>query len=502
MSSQTWPAHPTVFEINTWVWLSDLSNKYGWFIELDSVPAAEWDALADWGFDAVWLMGVWERSPAGIGIANRNEELLEEFRRALPDFHPVDNVGAPDCVRRYWADQLVGGPGGLATARKELADRGMRLILDFVPNHVAPDHAWVFEHPEYLIQASNDDLRSDPAAFLRLDGKTFACGRGPDLPVRRDLLQVNGWDPCLRHAARETLAGIAKQCDGVRCDKAALLLSATFERTWGSRGGQRPRTEYWADILPSIRQENPDFLFIAGTSGDEGPELLQLGFDHCDDERMYERLTDREGSPIQTHFLARSEDHARLVRFLENHDRPRAAATFSPAKERAAAVAMATLPGVRLFHEGQLEGRKVRLPGSLARRCVEAPDRQLQTFYQRLLKVVDDPLFHDGEWAFCTLAESPDSTLEDVVAWSWVNRDDRCLVVVNLGDRTVQARVQVPWPGVPGKTMHLEDALSEVAYDRDADEIRRLGIPVELGPWNYHLFQCHGHQQQVIPNAA
>src|SRR6201986_1758797 len=96
-----WPRFPSFFEINAWVWISELRAKYGKAITLGSVPSTEWDAIGDLGFDAVWLMGVWERSPAGIAIANRNEQLLQAFGRALPDLRPADNVGSPYCVRQY-----------------------------------------------------------------------------------------------------------------------------------------------------------------------------------------------------------------------------------------------------------------------------------------------------------------------------------------------------------------------------------------------------------------
>src|SRR6476659_638244 len=129
-----WPRNPSIYEINTWVWVSELSQKYGQNIDLSCVPSAEWDAIAAFGFDAVWFMGVWERSPAGIAIANRNQSLLEDFHRALPDFRPEDNVGSPYCVRSYVVDDYLGGPGGLAVARRELSKRGMNLVLDFVPN--------------------------------------------------------------------------------------------------------------------------------------------------------------------------------------------------------------------------------------------------------------------------------------------------------------------------------------------------------------------------------
>jgi hypothetical protein len=148
----SWPKHPVIYEINTWVWLQELSQEYKSPVTLAKVPREKWDAIADLKVDAVWFMGVWERSPSGIDISMRNQGLLADFRRALPDFTEADNVGSPYCVRNYEVDAVLGGREGLAKARKELAKRGIRLILDFVPNHVAPDHPWVAEHPEYFIK--------------------------------------------------------------------------------------------------------------------------------------------------------------------------------------------------------------------------------------------------------------------------------------------------------------------------------------------------------------
>src|SRR5271167_3522162 len=152
----------TIYEINTWVWLSDLSRKSNGAVDLSSVPPAEWDAIAQYGFDAVWLMGVWERSPAGTAIANRNPSLMDDFHRALPDFRPEDNVGSAYCVSRYVVDKHLGGPEGLAVARQELAQRGIKLILDFVPNHMAPDCPSIAEHPEHFIQLDPQHLESEP----------------------------------------------------------------------------------------------------------------------------------------------------------------------------------------------------------------------------------------------------------------------------------------------------------------------------------------------------
>ncbi len=124
-------------------------------------------------------MGVWERSPAGIAIANRNAGLLQDFRRALPDFQSSDNVGSPYCIRQYVVDQHLGGAEGLAAAREQLAKRGMKLLLDFVPNHVAPDHPWVAEHPEYFIHGSAEDAQNSPGSYIEVQEQVLCLRQRP-----------------------------------------------------------------------------------------------------------------------------------------------------------------------------------------------------------------------------------------------------------------------------------------------------------------------------------
>ena len=108
----TWTRSPVIYEINTWVWLSDISRKYERAVRFGNVPPEEWDGIASPRVDAVWLMGVWERSPEGIKAAMKDEDLQAEFRRTLPDFRPEDVVGSPYCIRRYVVDERLGGPKG------------------------------------------------------------------------------------------------------------------------------------------------------------------------------------------------------------------------------------------------------------------------------------------------------------------------------------------------------------------------------------------------------
>jgi hypothetical protein len=486
-----WPRYPALYEISTWVWLRELARKYERTIDLSSVPSAEWDNIAAYGFDAVWLMGVWERSPAGIAIANQNKGLLDDFRRALPDFTPADNVGSPYCVRRYVVDPHLGGPEGLAVARRELLHRGMNLILDFVPNHVAPDHPWVVEHPEYFIRGDADDLKKDPSAYIALHGTVFACGRDPYFPAWPDVLQLNAFEAGLRQAVIETISDIAQQCDGMRCDMAMLLLNSIFERTWGGRAGQRPATEYWVDVIAAIKRKHPGFLFIAEAYWDLEWELQQQGFDFCYDKKLYDRLEHGNAESVRLHLCADLAYQGKLVRFIENHDEPRAASTFSPAKQRATALTIATLPGAKLFHEGQFDGLKVRLPVFLGRRPDEPVDTDLRDFYAKLLQAIHQRAFHDGQWSLCDRSGWPDNaSFQNLVAWNWLRDDEHYLIVVNLSDSAAQARVHVAWPDLTGGPWHLMDMLSGSIFERDGDEMRSSGLYVELGPWHYHCLRC------------
>lgn len=485
-----WPRYPTLYEINTWVWLSDLSRKAGNPIDLGSVNPREWDAIAALGFDAVWLMGVWERSPGGITIANKNNGLQQDFRRALPDYNPEDNVGSPYCVRRYDVDEHLGGPRGLATARKELAARGLWLVLDYVPNHVAPDHTWVKQSPEYFIHGTPEDVVTGSASYITLNGNIIACGKDPYFPAWPDVLQLNAFHPGLRMAAKTTLLHIADQCDGVRCDMAMLMMNSVFERTWGNKAGRPPATEYWVEVISVAKQSHPEFLFIAEAYWDLEWGLQQQGFDFCYDKRLYDRLEHENAESVRLHLCADAPYQNKLLRFLENHDEPRAASAFSSAKERAAAVVSSTLPGARLFHEGQFEGRKLRLPVFLGRRPPEAVDQELQEFYKKLVLAINSPTFKKGDWTLCERTGWSDNrSCENLVCWAWKKDSDYYLIVVNLSDSGSQGLVKVADHALQAASWHLSDLFSGETFDRQGDQMCSLGLYVDLGPWCYHFLR-------------
>ena len=483
------PPRPTVYEINTAVWLERLGRAHGHPLHLGEVPGETWDRLAGLPVDAVWLMGVWQRSPAGLRIALSDPELDAGNRAALPDLRPKDVIGSPYCVRDYVVDERFGGTPGLAAARDQLASRGLALILDYVPNHVAPDHPWLTERPDCFLAGSEQELSEHPEAFMRTAGGIVAKGRDPYFPPWPDVVQLNAYSPVLRDTVCEMLIGVGEQCDGLRCDMAMLMTNEVFGRTWGERAGSGPEADFWPTVIGRVKAAHPDFLFMAEAYWDMEWMLQQQGFDLCYDKRLYDRLVHEGAESVRGHLQGDSAYQNGLIRFIENHDEPRAAATFEPAKARAAAIVMSTLQGARLYHDGQLDGRRTRIPVFLARGPDEPEDADLRSFYERLLRAIADASLREGDWRLCDCTGWPDNdSYRRLVAWCWSTPSSRRVVVVNLSDAPAQARVHVPWGDeLRGSRWSLSDPLTGQSFERDGDELADEGFYVGLDGWASHF---------------
>lgn len=483
------PARPVIYEINTQLWLRELTRQYGRPVTLADVPGAAWDQLADFRFDAVWLMGVWERSAFGAAVDLQDPERRRQFDAVLPDWTAEDVIGSPYAARCYDVDPALGGRAGLATARAELARRGMSLILDFTPNHVARDHDWVTTRPEFFIHGSAEELTAAPEAFFAAGHTVFAHARDPNFPPWRDAAQLDIFHPGLRAAAIETLRDIAAQCDGVRCTSAMLVVNDVFARNWGDRAGRWPEGEYWREVLSAVRAAHPEVCFIAEVYWGMEWELLQQGFDLCYDKWLYDRLVHETAERVRGHLMADAGYQDRLVRFLENHAEPRAAAVFPASRALAVAIAAYTLPGAKMFHQGQFEGYATRVPAALSRRPDEPADRALGAFYRRLALALQSPPLRNGQWRLCALNGWPDNySYNNLVAWCWQAGDERRVIVVNLSPYTCQARIQLPWPELAGQNWVLHDIMEDRLFEHAGDEILNMGLFVELAPWGRHFF--------------
>jgi hypothetical protein len=489
------PRYPSLYQINTRVRLTELSRHLGRPATLDDIPDAELDRLAETGFDWIWFLSVWQTGAVAQRISRENPEWRREFEETLPDLRDEDIPGSGFAISGYTVHTALGGDAALARLRTRLATRGLRLMLDFVPNHMAPDHPWVEAHPEYFIHAGELELAREPRNYTWVKRKggdlILAHGRDPYFPGWPDTLQLDYGNPATQEAMIGELVRIAGQCDGVRCDMAMLVLPEVFERTWG-----RPAQLFWPTATRRVRERVPGFCFMAEVYWDLEWTLQQQGFDYTYDKRLYDRLREGHARPVREHFHAGLDYQDRLARFMENHDEPRAAATFPANVHEAAAVITYFSPGLRFFHQGQFEGRRKRISPHLGRAPEEPTDSRLQQFYERLLEVLRDPAVREGRWQLleCRAAWEGNWTWDCFLAFAWQGPDeDRLLVTVNYAPNQSQCYVRLPFTDLGNGQWRLRDLLGDATYDRDGRDLEERGLYVDAPPWQACVFSVARH---------
>ena len=486
------PRYPSLYQVNTRVWLNQLARALGRLATLDDVTDAELDDVAAKGFDWIWLLSVWQTGEASRRVSRSNPEWRKEFENTLPDLREEDIAGSGFAITRYTVHRDLGGDASLARLRRRLAQRGVRLMLDFVPNHTGLDHDWIDQHPEYYVAGTESDLvrASQNYAWVKRGqggDVLLAHGRDPYFDGWPDTLQLDYGNPATQHAMTAELLRIAQQCDGVRCDMAMLVLPEVFERTWGIAA-----LPFWPGAIRQVRAEVPAFCFMAEVYWDMEWTLQQQGFDYAYDKRLYDRLREGHAKPVREHFFAGLDYQDKLARFLENHDEPRAAASFPRGKHEAAAVLTFLAPGLRLFHQGQFEGRVKRISPHLQRAPDEPVNDDLATFYGRLLEILKQPAVRDGKWQRleCVPAHEGNGSWEAFIAGSWRGaEDERLVVAANFSGHQAQCFVQLPSIGIESGSWRLRDLLGDAVYDRDGHELLSRGLYLDVPAWHSHVFQ-------------
>jgi Alpha amylase, catalytic domain len=481
--------HPHLYEINTWAWLEQLSAKAGRVIKLADVPDSEWDALAERGFDIVWLMGMWQRSAEARRIALEPAS-TESYAIALPGWKPEDVVGSPYAVPAYKPDPRIGTWRDVDGVRKKLRARNMALFLDFVGNHTALDHPWTRAHPDFYVQGTQQDFDRDPASFYRLETKkgTFflALARDPYFPPWRDTAQLNHFHAAMRGAQLADLRTMAKHCDGVRCDMAMLQLNDIFEKLWSRFLGNatRPANEFWTEAKEAV----PSLTLLAESYWGTRDRLLHLGFSFAYDKDIYDAVRDLKIPEIRAQLAAPFAAQNRLARFLENHDEARCAVTFGGPRLPALGTLMSTLPGMRFYHQGELEGRKIHIPIQLRRAAEEAPDAASVAFFDAILRVTKEDVFHSGNWSLLPVVAEGDPTSQNLIAYEWRSASAWKMIVVNLSGSPAQGRIRVGERVSVSTEYVFYDQLNEVRYPRHGEELHNIGLFARREGFQAHLF--------------
>lgn len=486
--------NPSLYQINTRVSLTALTRTLGRHATLDDFPDSELDRAAALGFDWVWFLGVWQTGPIGRQISASNPEWQHEFRKLLPDFKDEDVCGSCFAVQGYTVHADFGGDAALLRLRGRIHARGMRLLLDFVPNHTAPDHPWAQRYPEFYVPGSEESLAREPQNYTRVQTShgplVLAYGRDPYFSGWPDTLQLNYAEPRVQEAMAFELEHIATLCDGVRCDMAMLILPDVFERTWGLRP-----EPFWPRAITRVRNGAPGFVFMAEVYWDLEWELQQQGFNYTYDKRLYDRLVEGHARPVRDHFRADMDFQRRSARFLENHDEPRAAATFEPAKHKAAAALTFLCPGLRFIHQSQMEGFTKRIPVHLGRGPAEPADPEIQSFYDRLLECVRRCEARNGEWMLLESAPCWEGnwTWDCFICSAWRGMGGgMLLVVVNFAPNQSQCCLRLPFAELKGRDISLKDLMGSEVYDRSGNDLVSGGLYIDLPPWGYNVFELKG----------
>jgi len=487
------PRYPSLIEINARPWLRRLSPDPARPIGLADVADSVLDDIARQGFDWVWLLSVWRIGPLSRAVSRLvHSPWREECRRVLPDLTEEDIAGSGFAIAEYEVNEVLGGAAGLASLRARLAERGIKLMLDFVPNHTGLDCSWVRTHPDFYVEGSEADLAAVPGNYWQAETeqgpRILAHGRDPNFPGWTDTLQLDYANPELQKAQLEILARIAGMCDGVRCDMAMLELPEVFHRTWGLTPAP-----FWPKATAAIHKAHPGFTFMAEVYWDLEWELQQQGFDYCYDKRLYDRLRTADATSIRAHLAAGVDYQARLARFLENHDELRAPAIFPWPRHKAAAMVTFFAPGLRFFHQGQFDGARTHIPVHLGRGPLERADPDISDFYDRLLAVLHrSETFRHGAWSLISPepAWSGNPTWRDIIGYAWQGLDgDNYVLVVNYADHQGQCYLRLPFMGLGGAYFRLIDVMGSEVYDRAGSSLMDPGLYIDVGPWRYNLFR-------------
>jgi glycosidase len=387
----------------------------------------------------------------------------------------------------------LGGLEGLRQLRQRLHAANIGLILDFVPNHTACDHAWVQTSPAYYIQGSPAQAAQAPGEYFHASpgaGSVYiAHGRDPFFPAWTDTAQLNYFNPEVHQVMREELLRIAQWCDGVRCDMAMLCLPDIFAQTW-ARVGFPPPNDFWGPTIATVQQYFPECCFIAEVYWQLQARLQRLGFTLTYDKDIYDALMEENPVKIRQLLDTAQEDLHGCVRFLENHDEPRVHQRFPLPQAEAAMLALLTLPGAVLLHEGQLDGRHYHTPVHLRRRRPEPSRPDVLHMYERLL-TMPGPL----EGIFTLLQPMPagehNHTFESLLAWAWWGANSAWLIVINYAPTAAQCWLevrQIPWPS---EVVWLQDHWQHTTYTRHREALQQQGLYIALPGFGSHLFTIH-----------
>ncbi len=484
-SDRDWMPHLVLMAKTVYVWLDQLSKKYGRPVTtLEQIPDEELDMLARWGFTGLWLIGVWERSPAS--------------RRIKQKCGNPEAMASAYSLYRYEIAADLGGEAGLQNLKQRAWARGIRLASDMVPNHMGIDSPWVVEHPEWFVSLdhspfpayrfSGEDISGDPrvgiyledhyydrsdaaVVFKWIDRRSGAVhyiyhgNDGTRMPWN-DTAQLNYLHAEVRAAVMQTILAVARKFPIIRFDAAMTLTRRHYQRLWfpnpGTGGDIPSRTgqgmsqerfdqampaEFWREVVDRVAAEIPDTLLLAEAFWlMESYFVRTLGMHRVYNSAFMNFLKNEENAKFRTSLKNVLEFNPeilkRFVNFMNNPDEETALAQFGKEdKYFAACTLMAALPGLPMFGHGQIEGFAEKYGMEYHRAYLdERADEDLVRRHERqIFPLLRQRALFSGlsDFLLYDFYLNDGTVDENVIAFSNRHENERCLVVAhNLFART------------------------------------------------------------------
>ncbi|HOY61013.1 MAG TPA: alpha-amylase family glycosyl hydrolase [Candidatus Woesebacteria bacterium] len=479
--------HPCLYLINTRLWLNQLTKKYDSSLTIDKIPEKEWQTLFD-KYDYFWFMGIYKESDASRQHA---QKWAFQSRYALPDLDPDKDVTAsPFAIPEYCPNPLIAKNWESWDKMVDfLHQNNKKVIIDFVPNHLALDCELAKNHPEFFIQGSRLQFESNPDFYHQMvasDGKTYylAHGKDPNFPPWADTLQLNYGEPGLNLEMASTLQELTSHSDGLRCDMAMLLDPPTFLRTWGWTLSETQKKylnehSFWAENIPFIKNNiKKDFKFIGEVYWDQ--DYLSQYFDYLYDDRFYKDIT-RSPLDLKNHLgellTSRSNKNpCRQALYIENHDEDRSVKSLGEKRSRAAAFLAAIIPDTMfIVNQGQENGWKIRPPMQINRFPAEVDNPQIQKFYQKLFNIINSPIYKSGTVQNCQVNQISG----DTIALRLLSADEKSTAIfcLNISDSYSKCTI-------PEINKNTEIEIESLTEDKEIvpDSNRQNGIYIGLEP--------------------
>lgn len=448
----------------------------------------------------LWTMGIWEKSPASQKIAREHPGLQAEYLKVLPDLQEQDIIGSPYAVFDYCPNPLLCDSWeDLAEFYNTIKGAGKKLILDFVPNHLAVDSPWIEKYPLAFLDKTEEYPNPDKNAidsnhFLHSNGRIYAHGKDPYFDGWTDTIQFDFSHTETFDLHRRFLDTISDFCDGVRCDMAMLPLPDVFERTHRKKA----LPYYWEEMIQTTKQKKPGFLFAAEVYWNLEPRLQSIGFDFTYDKDLYDHLKHKNAPALNYHLNSNPAYLEKTIHFLENHDEPRANATFF--RDSLPLFSLLNfLPGATLIHEDQTSGYRKKIPVQLGRYPLEVVDSKIQDYYQRAFQALtmrgrDRITARDPEQFLYDASQSPHCEKGTVYpVFCRILETDQGhweMLLFNPNERPVIGRVSLTDQDLAKLTgmegLKFWDVVNGYTYTQNYEEVLEYGLYFSLQAFHAH----------------